>query len=47
MGRIESLPRVRREHVLAARQRVADGACPSADEVADMLVRRSLCDSLG
>jgi hypothetical protein len=37
---------VRRERVLAARRRVAEGAAPTADEVAEMLVRRSLCDNL-
>jgi hypothetical protein len=40
------MPRVRRERVVAARARLANGEHPSADEVAAMIVRRSLCDRL-
>jgi hypothetical protein len=43
---IEAMPRVRRERVVAARARLANGEHPSADEVAAMIVRRSLCDRL-
>jgi hypothetical protein len=43
---IDSLPRVRRERVVAARTRLAAGEHPSADDVAAMIVRRSLCDRL-
>jgi hypothetical protein len=43
---IEAMPRVRRERVVAARTRLANGEHPSADEVAAMIVRRSLCDRL-
>jgi hypothetical protein len=43
---IDALPRVRRERVVAARTRLAAGEHPSADEVAAMIVRRSLCDRL-
>jgi hypothetical protein len=43
---IDALPRVRREHVAAARDRLVAGEQPSADDVAAMIVRRSLCDSL-
>ncbi len=37
---------IRIELVSAARERLADGDEPSADEVADMLVRRAICDQL-
>ena len=43
---IEAMPRVRRERVVAARTRLARGEHPSADDVAAMIVRRSLCDRL-
>jgi hypothetical protein len=43
---IEAMPRVRRERVVAARTRLANDEHPSADEVAAMIVRRSLCDRL-
>jgi hypothetical protein len=43
---IETMPRVRHERVVAARTRLANGEHPSADEVAAMIVRRSLCDRL-
>jgi hypothetical protein len=43
---IEALPEVRSDRVVAARRRLAAGEHPSADEVADMIVRRSVCDRL-
>ena len=44
---IEGMPRVRRDRVVAARARLLAGEHPSADEVAAMIIRRSLCDHLG
>jgi hypothetical protein len=46
LARIDGLPAVRAGHVAAARARLDGGDVPSADEVVDMLVRRSVCDSL-
>jgi hypothetical protein len=43
---IEALPRVRRDRVVAARRRLVAGEQPTGDEVAAMIVRRSLCDQL-
>lgn len=47
LRQIEALPEVRPERVVAARRRLTAGDHPSADEVADMIVRRSVCDRLG
>jgi hypothetical protein len=43
---IESLPPVRHDRVTAARRRVSAGEHPSAGQIADMVVRRTLCDSV-
>lgn len=43
---VEAMPRVRRERVVAARRRLVAGEHPTADEVAEMIVRRAICDRL-
>ncbi|HEY8525487.1 MAG TPA: hypothetical protein VIL48_11015 [Acidimicrobiales bacterium] len=43
---VEAQPRLRRERVVDARRRLDAGDHPSADEVADMIVRRAVCDRL-
>lgn len=45
--RADAAPRVRHDRVVAARARLRAGVHPSADEVAGMIIRRSLCDHLG
>jgi hypothetical protein len=44
--RIDALPRVRADRVAAARHRISAGVHPSADEVAEMILRRVICDRL-
>jgi hypothetical protein len=46
LARIDGLPAVRAGHVAAARARLDEGEVPSAEDVVDMLVRRSVCDGL-
>ena len=46
LAHIDGLPPVREGQVAAARRRVAWGPRPSADDVADMVVRRALVDQV-
>ena len=46
LGVIDDTPAVRPGAVASARRRVSRGDCPTGDEVAEMVVRRSLCDQL-
>jgi hypothetical protein len=46
LGLLAELPTLREDRTRAGRSRLADGTLPSADELAEKLVGRLICDRL-